>query len=352
MRSLAVPSFVCLVGWGSMASAFTAAPFLTAGTSLSRRQASASLIRVTASSEALQADDVGENPNVQLVSSSPRWPGDKELWSDEVYLRPKLEVPKVEKKWTPGVPSRKGLENEAGRFAYFSPRLAVQQRGKGAPQNVQFPANLFAQEQALEADDLQTVTATGGMAEAKQSAGVLALLLLLSQPILYAGYYSVQTDQSFSDYGFVAKRASIGEFKETTGDTLNRYVTRWADMVGGVGATGNQAAVPTSYYQSLKTRDEIATPRSRAAKERADAEVQAAKAKAEAAAKAAKAKTEAAAKASKAKAATPPAAKAATGDAPKTAAAPTGLSTAQPAAAAPAATAPEAVAPAAVPAAK
>jgi len=83
---------------------------------------------------------------------------------------------------------------------------------------------------------------TGDLAEAKKSATVIAMCLLLAQPIASAGYYEVQTVTATqtngevcgaiqmaletcrsSELSHVVKVDSIGEFRETTRDTLTRY---------------------------------------------------------------------------------------------------------------------------------
>jgi len=80
---------------------------------------------------------------------------------------------------------------------------------------------------------------TGDLVEAKKSATVLAVCLLLAQPISSAGYYRVQTEPQTnaellevcgalqtcrtSVSSYVVKVDSIGEFRTTTRDTLTRY---------------------------------------------------------------------------------------------------------------------------------
>jgi len=79
---------------------------------------------------------------------------------------------------------------------------------------------------------------TGDLVEAKKSATFLAVVILLAQPISSAGYYRVQTEPRnaellevcsalqtcrTSESRYVEKVDSIGEFRTTTRDTLNRY---------------------------------------------------------------------------------------------------------------------------------
>jgi len=180
----------------------------------------------------------------EMVSSSPRWPGDKGIEGREgVFLRPKRNVVKMQKDWVGG--------------RYVTATTTVNRESRG----VKFPANLLF----FRPRDLSNVViapssaATGDMAAAKGSAAILALLLLLAQPIVQSGYYSVQTDQSYNNFVYVTKVDKIGDFKETVGDTLERYVQSWlkATATGNEDDSNRKRNVPTSYYQSLKAMEPI-----------------------------------------------------------------------------------------------
>jgi len=116
--------------------------------------------------------EMEEGQNVKMVSSSPRWPGDTGVVNREgVFLRPQKQVPKVEKEWI-------------GKRYVAKSRTLTRENLSG---QAKWPANVF---QKWSGGPAVSVGAFD-MSEAKQSATVIAMVLLISELILSAGYYQV-----------------------------------------------------------------------------------------------------------------------------------------------------------------
>jgi len=249
-----------------MTSAFTAPPGISLSAATTRACARATSLKMANATGQVQmvSSSILENANatgqvqmvqVQMVSSSPRWPGDKEA-RDGVVLRPKIDASKVDKMWV------------NGRYVVSTKILAMD----GKP-GAKWPANIFQgwTSSPGPASSSDQAVITGDMAEAKQSATIIAMCLLLAQPILSAGYYEVKTDVEMCgalqtcNSNYVSKVKSIGEFKETTGDTFERYAKNYMSLTG---TATSGSSVPITYSSSLVTRPTIMTPSLREAKER------------------------------------------------------------------------------------
>ena len=246
-----------LVGGASSALAFAPEAFLTGHVHAIRSKAGTQAITMKLSNDGIEQVGVAalasgepspgqsdsalkeEAQEVEMVSSSPRWPGDKGLEGrDGVFLRPKRNVVKLQKEWING--------------RYVTKSATVDRQ----PVGVKFPANLpfFRPKDLKPTSTVATAPSSAtarDMEAAKGSAAILALLLLLAQPIVQSGYYSVDNNPNDNNFGYVTKVDKIGEFKETVGDTLEQYVKGWLKI------TAAENTVPTSYYQSLKARDPI-----------------------------------------------------------------------------------------------